>query len=334
MKEHSIVLEIAVVEKDYEKAASLVSAFVTLENVSRAAAITEPTESLKMLESGKCNSLVVNIFSLGVRVGIDLIKATREKFPHVPICLIGTTEQLSLMREVDDYWRTRFDHYYKLPTDLPMDSFFRTAKKIITLLGLYLLSGTAKKRIRSIRSEIYQTGRNTNNDPMAIYSERLDEAFQLAEEALEAKQTAPPDAIIVPGFNAENLQALVKGTIENASSSLDRSARVHKLLLIFGGILVAAAFVVASIKGSWEAVTFGGLGLTGIVASLITNPLKSIASTSRRLVQIQVAYIGFLKVIDTQASLPIQDEKCVESRTKSINEAIRNVLETLEKHAQ
>lgn len=331
MDKRTVVLDIAIVDTDRGTAAALGSAFSSLDHVQSVRVFADLEAPLQHLSSGECNALLINIFSVGAKLGISFIEATRERVPHVPICLLGTTQQLTEMPDVSPRWQQRFAHYYKLPIDQPLVVVASTAGRIARLLSLYLLSGAARLRLREIRSLV---GHADSQGRLGQRQERIDEALELVQEALDAKQHTA-DTLIVPGFDDQSLRTLVEGTLENASASLERSALVNKRVLLFGGGLVAAAFVVATVTGSWEAVTFGGMGLAGIITALIANPLKEIARTARRLIQIQVAYIGFLHVLGTAGSRGTGSApESAEKRIESINEVIRTVLDALEKYCQ
>ncbi len=326
-----VPLDIAIIETDRTVAEALRGAFGAFENVHTVTAFGEGETALEQILEGKCNALLIDIFSLGTTLGIRLVESTRESAPHIPICLLGTADQLAEMPDVNSYWRQRFAHYYKLAIDQPLVTIAQFAERMAIHLGLYLLSRRASLGLRDIRNRLEQPETRTAAD---MQREQMAEALELAQEALDARRPAG-DTFIVPGFDDQNLQALVKGTIEKASASLDGSALVNKRLLQFGCCLVAAAFVVAVITGSWKVVSFGGMGLAGIITAVITNPLKGIAATARRLVQIQVAYIGFLHVLGTAGNHPADPAPdSFDKRAKSINEAIRNVLGALEKHCQ
>lgn len=75
---------------------------------------------------------------------------------------------------------------------------------------------------------------------------------------------------------------------------------------------------------------FGGFGIAGIIASLITNPIKSIGSGARQIIQLQIAYIGFLKQLslldaETQTNQQISPLE----KSKQLNEAIEKILKAL-----
>jgi len=143
--------------------------------------------------------------------------------------------------------------------------------------------------------------------------------------------TTPDD--ILPWLEAKDIQDLVIDTLKKASKSLETAANVNKAVLMFGTALVLVSFVFASITSTWEVVTFGGLGIAAIIASLITNPLKAIGMGARRLIQVHVAYMGFLNQLRLLRSSPrINDEAALLGRSKRLSEAVEGSLEALQKY--
>src|SRR4051812_46373899 len=93
-----------------------------IEDTGKADTVSWHTEADAVLNSfreGKANSLFINLFSFGAEAGIQLIQKTSDRFSHIPICLVGTRDQLTTFPGVTDDWKKRFDHYYWLVNDLP-----------------------------------------------------------------------------------------------------------------------------------------------------------------------------------------------------------------------
>lgn len=326
------LLDITIIESDTKIASLLRSAFEGHRQVKSVSILPDTTSALDRFRDESSNALLINIFDVGIDSGVTLIENLRNTVKHIPICLLGSTDQLTLMTDVNVRWRSRFKHYYKLQTDLNLSSLSSRIEQIIHLFGIYLLSRMASSRLREIKAYLEHP---TDQDGSKSKQHEIKKALELAEHALEAKQQYQFNEFIIPGFDDKELQAVVKDTLHKASSSLEQSSNVNKGILIFGGVLVATAFIVASYKGSWEAVSFGGIGLAGIIASLITNPLKGIASSARRLVQIQVAYVGFLHVLGRfNLRTSPSNEADALNQIEAINQSIRTVLEVLEKHCK
>jgi hypothetical protein len=82
----------------------------------------------------------------------------------------------------------------------------------------------------------------------------------------------------------------------------------------------------------WEPVVFGGFGLAGMVASLITQPLRSIGAASRQIVQIQVAYLGFINQIAIINDCPTDTTEATLKKSERLQAVIQNIQETLAKN--
>jgi hypothetical protein len=294
---------------------------------------TEADTVVNSFREGKANSLFINIFSLGTEAGIQLIEKIRERFSHVPICLVGTRDELTTFPGVTDYWKKRFDHYYWLINDLPARQIHREAEAILQRMESYLLSKAAMGRLENVRGYLAQFLSDRDAPNEAATGEAI-EALDLAKRALETKQkTQAAIYTIVPGFDDSDVKDLIAKTLANSTMALRRTAVVNMVVLVAGGLLLFASFVVAIVTRTWESVTFGGFGLAGVVTALIANPLRSISKGGRHIVQIQVAYLGFLNQLAVLGRIPADTSgDTILERSKQLNVAISHVSEALEKH--
>jgi hypothetical protein len=282
------------------------------------------------LEQGEANSLLINIFSDNVNDGVAAIDAVRNRFPDVPICLIGTNRELTTLPGIQGAWRTRFQHYFRLAYDDTPDVIRKNAELIVGDLASYLLASTASKKLRGLKNIISDTRDTSHFSPGSANA--IQEAVDLAQRALEVR-TTPGKQYILPGFEGAEVQTLVKSTLEAASSGLKRTAAVNIGILIVGAGLVVSSFIVAVSTGSWEAVSFGGFGVAGVVAALITNPLKSVGRGARQLVQIQIAYLGFINQLALlNRSTGEETQQFMLDRSKQLGDATTSMLAALEKH--
>src|SRR5207253_776205 len=81
----SSLLKIAIL--DHSPVASVLKTiFENIPDVISAELFTEPDKVLSAFERDEANSLLIDIFSIGVVSGINLINMVRERFPHAPIC--------------------------------------------------------------------------------------------------------------------------------------------------------------------------------------------------------------------------------------------------------
>lgn len=325
-------LDILVADADPVSSAAAAAAFDGSTGVTSVSIAHAVDEARNILEHGTANALVVDIFSLGVDRGIKLIENTRQNYPLFPICLLGTHRNLRDLPTVPQNWRLRFAHYYKLAKDQPSELLQKDSEVMAYKLFTYRLARSAKVKLADLRNVLHQMeAKSTSISPDT--KQEIADAIDLAHEAIEA-QTAQRERVIdiVPGFEARDVQVLVNKTLDRASRALDTSTKINIGILVFGVLIVAASFIVASITQRWEAVAFGGFGLVGVITSLITNPLKSIGVASRRIVQIQVAYLGFLNQIAIISECSNDSPDAAMTKSKRLQEASQSIQETLEKH--
>jgi len=197
------------------------------------------------------------------------------------------------MPDVDDYWRNRFKHYYQLSKDQSIDKLDQNLDEILYYLSIYLQSGIAQNKVKNFKKKLTEgslSGITTDQ------KNEIEDTTDFLEKTLESqrKEISKKRPVNLPGVNTQQLEQIVNNTLKDATHSLKLTMNVNIAVLIFGSSLVIISFFIALITNRWEAVAFGGFGIAGIIASLITDPLKSIGITAQRLVQVQVAYFSFL----------------------------------------
>ena len=325
-------IDILIVDTNPVFSASISAAF---ENDTAATSVLvahSVNDAKEKLGVGTANALVIDIFSVGVDSGLEFIQLVRKEHPAFPICLLGTTANLHSFPGVPRSWKSRFSHYYKMAKDLPPDQLRKSAEAMAYKLFTYWLARSAKVKLTDLRDLLLKMEAKSVTFSVDTTKE-IYNTIEFAQKAIEAQSTQKDRVTdIVPGFQGQDIQALVNKTLENASRALDKSTTVNTGILIFGALLIASSFIVASITGNWESVAFGGFGLAGVIASLITNPLKSIGITSRRVVQIQVAYLGFLNQISIINDAPNDTTDAVIKKSERLQDVMKSIQETLEKH--
>ena len=162
MTDRASSLKIALLDRG--PTASVVKA--TFEGIHDVLAVTpfeEPNDVLGAFQNDAINTLLINIFTVGITPSIELINAVRVRFPHAPICLIGNRESLVELPDVPDAWKKRFDHYFMLPIDDVPEQLVRRSEGIAKLLEAYLKSicesFEVKKYDRSPRGRVRSVAR-------------------------------------------------------------------------------------------------------------------------------------------------------------------------------
>jgi len=329
MGEASVRLRVAIVDSREWESQAICSLFELLPVVEHASVHPLRPGLPSVLRHEGVNALAINIFSVGVAEGISAVREVRDELPHVPICLLGTVEQLTAWPGVPIEWRERFGHYYRVNIELPPGPLLRDIELATDRFRGYLLSQDAQARLRDTRELLsVWEGHSLQLDDEA--TNRIRAAIDVAEQAIEERARVEPPSI-VPGFADTDVQELIKTTIDRASRALDQSAKINGLIIAGGMALVIASFVVAAITKSWAAVAFGGFGISGVVASLVSNPLSSIGLGARRLVQVQVAYLGFLNQVRLLGvGDSATDGEDAATRSRQLSAATVEVLQALE----
>jgi hypothetical protein len=252
----------------------------------------EATEALFRNHSFNC--MFIDIFSIGVPESIRFIEHMRRSYPIVPICLYSELANLVSMPDISEDWLERFEHYFKLPADQMPEELRQNAEEVLLEMVYYLQHGVALDRVGDLARFVQgQPGDIVISDEQ---KNELAEIVKAVEQALKNQGESRRSSVtsVIPGISTSQIEQMVNDTLKEARQSLQVTTRVNIGVLLAGSLLVLVSFVLASVTKQWEAVAFGGFGMAGIIASLITNPLRSISASANRIVQIQVAYFQFL----------------------------------------
>jgi hypothetical protein len=279
-------------------------------------------------ENEKLDALILNLYSFGISESLDLISFIRKEYNSAPICLIGNRNELSFFKGVPDNWKKRFEHYYKLVIDETIEILTDEVSQMSKMLLSYWIARTAKIRLRYLR-DVFSTPDKSDNQ---YNKAEIQDIFDLAEKAIDRKMNDRNNLAIIPGIDEKDLQKLVNDTLDKSSKSISNYANLNKLIIYFGLGLLTVSFIVVLITKDYELLGFGGFGLAGIIASLITNPIKSIGKGARQIVQIQTSYFGFLNQIKFLNSIDPKDFKESIDKSKRLQEVTVSIHESLEKY--
>jgi len=332
MKHSEVKLRVAILDPDAATAEVVRGLVERARQVESVSWQVSPEDTMDGLNRDAINAVLVDIFALGVDRGTSFIESVRHGHPHVPICLLGTREQLTLFPNVPDNWKKRFDHYYWFTKDEGGLQGKRAIVSVMERMEFYLVSKAARDRLRHVRNFVSRAG----TSPESEQGDRRQalNALDLAETVLDSKSdTLSARSHIVPGIGAKQLQLLIESTLDRSASALRRTANVNVGVLIVGAAMIVASFVVGIVQPSWKPAVFGGFGVAGVVTSLVTNPLRSIGDSARHLIQLRIAFIGFLNQLSVLSNLPesVSEETTLE-RSSQINSAVTSILESLKKH--
>jgi len=110
-------LRIAIYSKDSSFVARVREYLMRASAVIAVREFGERGSVLRSLQQGDSNALLVDLFTTDVHGGLELIDTLRSDYRDVPICLLGTREELSSFPGVEPRWQRRFRHYHQLEKD-------------------------------------------------------------------------------------------------------------------------------------------------------------------------------------------------------------------------
>ena len=287
---------------------------------------------LRQRTSGATNTLFVDPFSASdPGAVVKAIFDIRKEFPEVVIALFSQSEKLRSLEGIDEIAQQRLRHYYRLAKDAPIQNWYLQLSEVLLQCSNYLAILDRKSQLVGLRETIAGLG---ERDLRREAVEELGRAISALEKKTEVRVQAETDSrpLSFPPFvfvEAGRFEKLVLETLQGAARSLSRSSTVHGAVLALGAVILLVSWIYALMTDSWTAVTTGGFGLGGIVAALLTNPMKTIAAEARRLVQIQIAYVGYLSQlqIGAEQTLPTTAGETIERLGKESERTIRLLSE-------
>lgn len=135
-------------------------------------------------------------------------------------------------------------------------------------------------------------------------AQRLPEADRKAIGEKQVAQVAEVvragiSSSVLPEIDVEKVQDLVFGTIEDARHSFKLSLRLTQFLFYAGLAMVAVAFIVMVLYQTDKvpSLIFGAVGVSGVVTSLLLNPLDRVQNAAGNLIQLEMAFLSYYKIL-------------------------------------
>jgi hypothetical protein len=118
----------------------------TKPNVAKVEIFDRLETARKALGDGEFNCLFVDIFSLGIDTGIELIQLIQAKSPEAPICLYSESSDLITMPDVSEFWRKKFGHFAKLGKDQIAQGMGAELDTLLRSLASHLIKTPSRKK--------------------------------------------------------------------------------------------------------------------------------------------------------------------------------------------
>ncbi len=98
-----------------------------------------PEIALNAVRKGEANLLIVDLYEVGIEKTIELVKKVRLIDRTVPICLVGTEEDLRKLPGVPLYWKKQFSQFYKLERDKIEPEISEISKDLVLQYDRYVI---------------------------------------------------------------------------------------------------------------------------------------------------------------------------------------------------
>lgn len=153
----SFILRPAIVTNDSYNAKILKSSIESTNNLATSIELENQINLADNLFRHKgCNCLFIDIFTYKIKSTLEFINHIRNTYPVVPICLYSKRANLSLMPEVDSYWRNRFEHYFKLAADEEDYQFIDNTQHMLRAMLHYLQNDTALIQVSDLAKRLQE----------------------------------------------------------------------------------------------------------------------------------------------------------------------------------
>lgn len=136
-------LHFAIVGSDDAVAARLATTLAPYAEILSTSRFPDVESARLALRVRPVDAMLIDIFSLGLRDGIDLIAYVRDRFREVGISLYGRRQELRERPGVEGIWKDTLEHYWQVPIDVNDGSLAILVEDVVLLLFLYRLSGGA-----------------------------------------------------------------------------------------------------------------------------------------------------------------------------------------------
>lgn len=245
--------------------------------------------------------LFIDIFSIGVAEGTEIIGHIREIYPISSVCLYSSSIDLKEMPNVDDYWRNRFQHYFKLRKDQNKPELEETVEDSLCALSSHIAAVLDRsKRFDEQRKQ------------------KIENSATIEERGEETPYVSLSNFLGTPKLNTEKIESFTTETLNYFSKSISIYTKIVIGVFVIFSTLVIVSLILACIRNEWEAIALAGLGMAGILTWLFINPLKFLTASFSRILIIQLSYLDFLKqfkLLDSQT-----DSISVIERSKRLEE--------------
>lgn len=319
------MIKFAVVASDGRFRELVCSLLSGAEFVERVLAFNDGIGAQHAIASGEVEAIFVEVSQSGGSANWTFIEDVRRSNPDIPFCLILDSSEMWVTDWIPERWRERINHYLKVFKNSPADAIAESIDAAARQMLDYWNVSEARRGIARVSVRLSP---NADTADAPDVQEILG-VMAAADTALSAKTVPAERSSVVPDLDLKSFQDLIMSTIGQTSKSLAGTKLVNTVVVYVGLAVVVISLLGSVIWHDWQPAVFGAIGMSGVIAAMVTSPLKTIGAESRRLIQIQTAYLGFLSQV---RFLSIQGDGDLESmieRSKRLEQVMKSVQEDL-----
>jgi len=265
----------------------------------------------RAIKKEEIDTLVINIFDYGIQDAIKIIDENRE---NMPICILGTEEQLAGFEGVPLNKAVEFAYYCKMATNSLLEDMEEDVRRVSKFLLQCRMEKIAKKQLDELVEICFVLDDDNSNEEKIEKIEKIKSTISLVgEQNKELNARNKERRSLKDEFNDEILK-----TLKETSKTMKKYETVNMIIVGSGLGLIALAFITFLITNNPTILSFGGAGFLAVITSLIKDPANSISKAAKQLILIQISYLGFWKQVQINESVEskeiddmIRHSKCI-----------------------
>lgn len=99
------------------------------------------SDAKKAMDSKKIDCIIIDVFSINLDEGIDVILYARDRHREIGFSIYGTKQELHLLTKINGIRGNTLEHYWKLQKDINDESFQISIEDTLIMFFIYKLTG-------------------------------------------------------------------------------------------------------------------------------------------------------------------------------------------------
>lgn len=278
--------------------------------------VYQQLEQLLNVDKNKIDVIAIDEFSPFLNE--DLVQDLKQiitTFPSTPIVLLREVSRFLFISEIEKLRAPIYHAYIRYLEP-------NTPSKVSVLCDNIDLAIREQLKIHAITNKLDEL-------ETTLHSQDSDKSIPDVISNIKSDIKGLGDkGLLSPAHSRKEEKDMINETLKEARAKLNVASRINLMILFAGVILLFSSFVLYNITQNLELLSFGGLGLIGVISHLITNPAKSINNAANSLVRTQIGYFSFM-----HQAMIIQSEEekdIIIAKSEKLREATKELMVGLE----